>query len=122
MTSQISPIEPVQMKAACQPNRVVMAAIRIGATKAEALDPELKSPVAKARSSDGNHSVVALIAAGKFPDSPRPRKIRAMQKPATLPTMEWLMDAHPQIRMARAYPVFVPSLSMIRPANRKPTP
>src|SRR5271168_3917533 len=121
-TAQTSPIEPVQMKAACHPQRAVTAAMRIGAMKAEALEPELKRPVARARSSEGNHSVVALMAAGKFPDSPRPRKIRAMQKPATLVTMEWLMEAHPQTRMARAYPVLVPSLSMMRPAKRKPTP
>ena len=45
--------------------------------------PELKMPTALARSSVGNHSVVALMAAGKLPDSPRPRKARAMQKPTT---------------------------------------
>src|SRR5271154_5973790 len=102
MTPQTSPIDPVQMKAACQPKRRVTAAIRRGATKAEAFEPELKRPVARARSSEGNHSVVALMAAGKLPDSPRPRKMRAMQKPATLATMEWLIEAHPQMRMARA--------------------
>src|SRR5271167_471695 len=102
MTAQTSPMEPVQMKAACQPKRMVTAAMRIGAMKAEALEPELKRPVARARSSEGNHSVVALMAAGKLPDSPRPRKMRAMQKPATLVTTEWLIEAQPQIRMARA--------------------
>ena len=71
------------MKAACQPKREVTAAIRMGAIKDEALEPELKRPVARARSSEGNHSVVALMAAGKLPDSPRPRKMRAMQKPMT---------------------------------------
>ncbi len=45
--------------------------------KAEAFEPELKRPVARARSSEGNHSVVALMAAGKLPDSPRPRRARA---------------------------------------------
>ena len=50
----------------------------------------------------GNHSVVALMAAGKLPDSPRPRKARATQKPATLVTMEWLSEAQAQIRMATA--------------------
>src|SRR5271156_6557860 len=121
-TAQMIPMEPVQMKAACHPHLAATTAIRAGAIKADALEPELKSPVARARSSEGNHSVVALMAAGKFPDSPRPRKMRAMQKPATLATMEGLMEAHPQIRMARAYPVLVPSLSMMRPAKRKPTP
>ncbi len=96
------PMEPVQMKAACHPQRRVTAAMRMGAMKAEALEPELKRPIARARSSEGNHSVVALMAAGKLPDSPRPRKMRAMQKPITLETSEWLMEAHPQMRMARA--------------------
>src|SRR5271155_747477 len=101
-TAQMSPMEPVQMKAACHPQRAATAAISTGAIKAEAFEPELKRPVARARSSEGNHSVVALMAAGKLPDSPRPRKMRAMQKPATLATMEWLIEAHPQMRMARA--------------------
>src|SRR3984957_20759218 len=101
-TSQMSPMEPVQMKAACQPKRMVTAAMRMGAMKAEALEPELKRPVARARSSEGNHSVTALMAAGKLPDSPRPRTMRAMQNPRTLVTMEWLMEASPQTRMARA--------------------
>src|SRR5580658_8780936 len=102
MTHQMSPIEPVQMKAACHPQRMVTAAMRSGAMKAEALEPELKSPVARARSSEGNHSVVALMAAGKLPDSPRPRSARQMQKPMTLLTREVLMEAHPQRRIARA--------------------
>src|SRR5277367_4489692 len=102
MTHQTSPMEPVQMKAACHPKRRVTAAIRIGAMKAEALEPELKMPMALARSSAGNHSVVALMAAGKLPDSPRPRRARQIMKPTTLPTNEVLMEAHPQMRMARA--------------------
>ena len=73
-----------------------------GARKKEAQVPELKMPTALARSSVGNHSVVALMAAGKLPDSPMPRKMRAMQKPATEPTREWLMDEIAQMPMARA--------------------
>jgi len=122
MTHQQMPMEPVVRKAACHPQREVTAAMRMGAMKKLALEPELKRPVASARSSEGNHSVTALMAAGKLPDSPRPRKTRAMQKPATLVTSEWLSDAQPQMRIARAYPVLVPSLSMTRPAKRKPTP
>src|SRR6185437_12399976 len=102
MTHQIRPMEPGVMKAACHPHFEVTAAMRMGAMKNAALEPELKRPVAKARSSEGNHSVVALMAAGKLPDSPRPRKMRATQKPRTVPTMEWLMEAHPQMRMAMA--------------------
>src|ERR1700733_5539509 len=102
MMHQMRPMEPVVMKAACQPHLAVTDAMRMGAMKKEALAPELKRPVARARSSEGNHSVTALMAAGKLPDSPRPRTMRAMQNPMTLVTMEWLMEASPQTRMARA--------------------
>src|ERR1035437_7312976 len=119
---QRRPMDPVQIKAACQPKREVKAAMRIGAIKKEALEPELKIPLASARSSEGNHSVVALMAAGKLPLSPKPRKMRAMQKPITLATREWLSEAKAQTAMAQAYPSLVPSLSMMRPAKRKPTP
>src|SRR5437868_14615531 len=115
-------MEPVQIKAACHPQRRVTAAMRVGAMKAEALEPEVKRPVARARSSEGNHSVVALIAAGKLPDSPRPRRARQTMKPTTLETSDVLMEAHPQTSMASAYPVLVPRLSMRRPAKRKPMP
>src|SRR6266403_493871 len=101
-TNQASPMEPVQIKAACHPKRAVTAAMRMGAMKAEALEPELKRPVARARSSEGNHSVVALMAAGKLPDSPRPRRARQIMKPMTLLTREVLIEAHPHRRMARA--------------------
>ena len=78
------PRDPVARKAACQPPLcMVAAATSAGAMKALALDPELKRPVTRARSSDGNHSVVALMAAGKLPDSPRPSSARAMQNPMT---------------------------------------
>jgi hypothetical protein len=49
ITAQMSPMEPVQTKAACQPKRRVTAAMRMGAMKAEALEPELKMPMALAR-------------------------------------------------------------------------
>src|SRR6201995_1462149 len=101
-------MDPVQLKAACHPQRRVTAAIRMGAMKADALEPELKRPVARARSSEGNHSVVALMAAGKLPDSPRPRRARQIMKPTTLATRELLIDAHPQTRMPSGYPFLVP--------------
>jgi len=47
--------------------------------------PELKIPVANARSLRGNHSATALIAAGKFPASPSPRTNLAMPKLITAP-------------------------------------
>jgi hypothetical protein len=46
-------------------------------------DPELKIPVANALSFLGNHSAVALIAAGKLPASVMPKKILAILKPPT---------------------------------------
>src|SRR5580693_159156 len=101
-------MDPVQMKAACHPQRRVTAAMRMGAMNAETLEPELKRPVARARSSEGNHSVVALMAAGKLPDSPRPRSVRAMQKPMTLVTRAWPIEENAQIVMAMAYPSLVP--------------
>ncbi len=67
-------MDPVVRMAACQPNLKVTKATNGGAMNAETLEPELKRPVARARSSEGNHSVVALMAAGKLPDSPRPEK------------------------------------------------
>ena len=48
---------------------------------APALDPELKTPVARARSRFGNHSATVLMAAGKLPASPSPRRKRAQPKP-----------------------------------------
>ena len=49
-----------------------------GARMAPTFAPELKMPVASERSLWGNHSAVVLRAAGKLPDSPRPREKRAM--------------------------------------------
>ena len=45
-----------------------------GATTAPMLVPELKMPVASARSRFGNHSATVLIAAGKLPASPMPER------------------------------------------------
>ena len=51
---------------------------------APTLAPELKMPVASERSLCGNHSAVVLMAAGKLPDSPRPRQKRAMPNCSTV--------------------------------------
>ena len=50
---------------------------------APTLVPELKIPVASARSRFGNHSATLLMAAGKLPPSPSPSAKRAAMKPAT---------------------------------------
>src|SRR3984885_2529244 len=47
--------------------------------------PELKIAVASALSLLGNHSATALMAAGKFPDSPNPRTNLAIPKAITAP-------------------------------------
>ena len=46
------------------------------------MDPELKIPVASERSFLGKYSATALIAAGKFPDSPKPKTARDNINPA----------------------------------------
>src|SRR5580704_1860559 len=74
---------PVTRNAARQPKCRATHGTMKGARMAPTPAPELKMPVASARSFGGNHSAVALIAAGKFPLSPRPRKNRATPNPKT---------------------------------------
>ena len=73
------------MNAHSQPHVTVIQGTTSGVTSAPMFVPELKMPVAKARSFFGNHSAVALIAAGKLPPSPSPSRKRAMAKPAAAP-------------------------------------
>ena len=60
------------------------AGMHSGATRAPAVAPALKMDVAKARSRRGKYSVVTLMAEGKLPPSPRPRRMRAPMKNHTL--------------------------------------
>src|SRR5436190_21907319 len=92
-TSQRKPIAPVAMKAARQPHLEVIQKTTGGVTIAPMLVPELKIPVASARSFFGNHSATVLIAAGKLPASPRPRKNRATPKPRTVVASAWPIAA-----------------------------
>ena len=62
----------------------VIQGTAIGASSAPTFVPELKMPVASARSFLGNHSATALIDAGKLPASPSPSAKRARLKPATV--------------------------------------
>src|ERR1700735_1736750 len=80
--NQINPREPGKINASCQPKAPKINGTIIEAIPAPILVPELKIPVAKALSFLGNHSATDLIAAGKFPDSPRPSPDRAMVKPS----------------------------------------
>ncbi len=77
MISQIALSTPVNRNAACHPHVTATTGTASGARIAPTLEPELKSPVAKARSRRGNHSATVLIAAGKLPASPSPSRKRA---------------------------------------------
>ncbi len=81
--SQRNPSAPVMTNAQYHPYRTVIHGTTIGVTTAPTLVPELKIPVASARSLFGNHSATLLIAAGKLPPSPSPSAKRAAMKPAT---------------------------------------
>src|SRR5262252_74903 len=85
---QIALNAPVNKNANCHPSRTAIHGTTSGAMVAPALVPELKMPVARARSLFGNHSATVLIAAGKFPDSPSPSAKRATPKPNAVLTKE----------------------------------
>src|SRR5690606_5062814 len=77
------PTAPTRIKAVCQSHTVAIHGTVKGARIAPTLAPELKMPVAKERSFLGKYSAVALIAAGKFPDSPNANTARANINPTT---------------------------------------
>src|SRR4249920_2970653 len=79
----MKPSAPVAMNDQAQPYCSVSHGTTSGVTSAPTLVPELKMPVASARSFFGNHSATVLIADGKLPDSPRPSNPRISMKPAT---------------------------------------
>ena len=113
-----------------------------GVTSAPMLVPELKMPVARARSFLGNHSATALIEAGKLPASPSPSTSRDSASPAVAPprnttaggSMERVgirshgsQSAAPcitapmlQTTTASANPRRTPMRSMIRPESSRP--
>jgi hypothetical protein len=72
------------MNAHSHPQVNVIHGTAIGASSAPTFVPELKRPVASARSFLGNHSATALIEAGKLPASPSPSANRARLNPATV--------------------------------------
>src|SRR5689334_25116202 len=80
----IKPIAPVIKNALLHPYFCAMKGTVSGATIAPIFDPELKIPVASARSLFGNHSATVLIAAGKFPASVTPSADLAIKKPVVL--------------------------------------
>src|SRR5258708_26817299 len=100
---------PVNRNANCQPTRRAIQGTASGAIVAPALVPELNMPVARARSFLGNHSATVLIAAGKLPDSPKPRAKRTTPKPSTLRTKGCAVAARLHIPLAGEYPVRGPT-------------
>ena len=79
------------------------------------LVPELKMPVANARSFCGNHMPTALIDAGKLAASAKPRMNRTMTKPNTVPTRPCAAAANDHRISARASAFLTPNLSMTMP-------
>src|SRR3569833_1361817 len=71
-TIQMTEKIPVTRNEALHPKCSATHGTTSGATIAPTPAPELKVPVASARSCGGNHSAVALIAAGKLQHSPSP--------------------------------------------------
>ena len=90
---------PVTRKAACQPKCTVTQGTMSGARIAPTFAPELKMPVASERSLCGNHSATVLMAAGKLPDSPSPRKKRAMPNSKTVLASAWPIAERLQMAM-----------------------
>ena len=80
--NQINPTAPVTTNAICHPYILNKIGTTIGTTMAPMFAPELNIPAANALSFLGNHSATALIAAGKFPDSPIPNKERTPMNPS----------------------------------------
>ena len=71
------------INAASQPQFSAIHGTVSGARIAPTLAPELKIPVANDLSFLGKYSAVALMAAGKFPASPKPSTARENIKPIT---------------------------------------
>src|SRR5437868_15034397 len=82
--SHKNPSEPVMTNAQRQPQVSAIIGTMSGVRIAPVLVPALKMPVARARSSLGNHSPTLLMAPGKFADSPRPSSARAAEKAAVV--------------------------------------
>ena len=111
---------PVIIKASCQPYKARMVGTKMGAKTAPILAPELKIPVAKALSFFGNHSATVLMAAGKLPDSPKPRAALAIPKPNVVFTTPCKQAAILQKTIEILKPILVPILSIILPNTSNP--
>src|SRR5215203_3164189 len=107
---QRKPNAPITIKAISQPQAFAMKGIVIGAANAPTVAPALKMLVANALSFLGKYSAVALIAAGKFPASPRARIKRAKMKRPTL--VEMISAVSPTVPIR--------ALAPSKPTNQSP--
>ena len=107
---------PIDRNAYCQ---LLCVAIQTTTpeTMTPTLVPELKRPVASARSFCGNHMATALIEAGKLAASARPSTKRTTMKPATVPTSPCAAAAADQRISAPARAFFTPNLSTKKPIS-----
>src|SRR5690606_26356778 len=114
----MKPRPPLIRQEASQPYAAAINGIVTGAARAPTVDPALKILVANPRSFFGKNSAVALMAAGKLPDSPKANTIRATTNndtltETTLPTSPTV----PSISLARSkltnqLPVSTPAVAM----------
>src|SRR6266571_5501914 len=102
--SQRKPSEPVKTNAQRQLQvRAIQGTMR-GVRIAPVFVPALKMPVARARSSLGNHSPTLLMAPGKLADSPRPSSARAAENAAVVRASAWPIAARLHTTTAVAKP------------------
>src|SRR3546814_15092454 len=97
-------------KEASQPYAAAMKGMVNGAANAPTVAPALKMLVANPRSFFGKYSAVAFIAAGKLPDSPIAKMIRAKTNSVTL--TEITAPTSPTVPMS--------SLASSKPTNQLP--
>jgi hypothetical protein len=118
--SHKNPSEPVTTNAQRQPQFSAIHGTMSGVRIAPVFVPALKMPVARARSSLGNHSPTLLMAPGKLADSPRPSSARAAMKAAVVRASAWPIAATLHTTTAVAKPRRTPTRSSQSPATRKP--
>src|SRR5213594_2074935 len=118
--SHKKPSEPVMTNAQRQPHVSVIQGTMSGVRIAPVFVPALKMPVARARSSLGNHSPTLLMAPGKFADSPKPSSARAAENAAVVRASAWPIAARLQTTTAVAKPRRTPTRSSHHPAPKKP--
>src|SRR5690606_8475402 len=119
-TNQINPDAPVMRNTSCQPNVTRIHGVMRTAKTTPTAVPELNIPAATPLSFVGNHSDIAFMPAGKLPASPSPNPIRATTKPVTLRATACSMPIRLHNTTEMVYPIFVPTLSMNHPNERRP--